>query len=638
MREAAVGGDRSGVIRRRRSVSEIAARVRADIAFAIVDVFVVASAYVIGLALRMLDPLVTDVQIYWTDLLLALPVIILIHVLANALAGAYGHVWEYASTSEAVRLVVANAGATGSILGIQWVARSSAGIIIPYLTLVVGGLLSLVFMGLVRYRSRLFSFRKVGEGSRILVVGSGAEAALFARRAPEADGDGHVVGFVNGHNGGPSTERLMADLPILGSIGDIPELIEVERIDQVVVVGSNPELVREVVDLCLDVNVRLRILPGVRDVMSDRNAPVDVRDIRVQDLLIRQPVSSDMDRVGELLRNKKVLVTGGGGSIGSELVRQVQRFGPSMVYALDRDETLLHEASLGWPASAEVVLADIREGVSILRAFERIKPDVVFHAAALKHVPVLESHPEEAVLTNVIGTRNLMEAASRVGTERFVLISTDKAVEPSSVMGASKRVAELLIKTGEVRSDRCTYTAVRFGNVLGSRGSVIPTFVSQIRAGGPVTVTDPEMTRYFMTVDEAVELVLQAAALAKGSELFLLDMGEPVRIDALARRLIRLAGLMPDVDIEIRYTGRRPGEKLEEKLSSGPVNVTSNPKIFDVPLAHPGALALAEVIEELEVAARNGDTNRVVDLLSGLAQGTLWADRPRIEYAETEHR
>lgn len=626
----------SGAKSKRRSISIAASRVRADLAFAAIDIFVVAAAYVTGLGLRMLDPLVGDG--YWVNLGLALPIVVLVHIGANAAAGAYGHVWEYASTSEAVRLVIANVSASGIVIGMSWIARAGLGIVIPYLTLLFGGMLSFLLMGLVRYRSRLFSFRKSAGSMRILVVGSGAEAAAFARRVPESESGGYVVGFVNGFGSGYSTERLIADLPVLGGIDDLPSLVEEKDIDQVILAGIGPEMVREVVDRCLDINVRLRILPGIHDVLSDPSAPVDVRDISVQDLLVRQPVSSDMALVADLLKDKTVLVTGGGGSIGSELVRQVMRFGPSSVWALDRDETLLHEASLSWPKKGEVILADIRDASGVLRVFEKVRPDVVFHAAALKHVPVLEAHPEEATLTNVIGTRNVMEAASRVGTKRFVLISTDKAVFPTSVMGASKRVAELLVKTGEARDDQCIYTAVRFGNVLGSRGSVVPTFVSQIRSGGPVTVTDRHMTRYFMTVDEAVELVLQAAALAQGSELFLLDMGEPVRIEALARRLIRLAGLQPEVDIKIEFTGIRPGEKLEEMLADGPINPTANPKIYEVPLSHPHAYVLAEVIEDLEAAALAGQANVVVDLLNGLAHGELRVDGPNVQLAESDHR
>lgn len=616
-----MGGVNNGAMGKRQLISRRASRIRTDIAFATVDVLVVVAAYSMGLGLRMLDPMVGDAQGYWTDLLIALPAIVLIHLVANAVAGAYGHVWEYASITEAVRLVMANAAASLAILGLSSVLRP--GIVIPYLTLVVAGLLSLLLMGMVRFRSRLFSYRKNGGGQRVLVVGSGAEAAVFARRAPELEEGGTVVGFLRDRDTNHSSRRLIADLPILGGVDDIGRVVREEEIDQVVVVASSPEVARRVVDLCLDVDVRLRMLPGIADVMTNGRPSVDVRDIEVEDLLVREPVATDMRDVATLLEGKRVLVTGAGGSIGSELVRQVLRYQPEAVWALDRDETLLHEARLSWSGVVVPMLRDIRDAVGILRTFEAVKPEVVFHAAALKHVPVLEDFPDEAALTNVVGTRNVIEAGSRVGVERFVLISTDKAVEPTSVMGASKRVAELLVKAGTERNDGCIYTGVRFGNVLGSRGSVIPTFVSQIRAGGPVTVTDSAMTRYFMTVDEAVQLVLQAASLAKGSEIFLLDMGDPVKIEDLARRLIRLAGLLPGVDISIEYTGVRPGEKLEERLTSGPVASTNNPQIHEVPVSHPGAGTLAEAVDRLERSALSGQVEDVVEVLSLLTEGRL---------------
>jgi FlaA1/EpsC-like NDP-sugar epimerase len=507
---------------------------------------------------------------------------------------------------------------------LSFVARDSFEIVIPWLTLAVGGLLSFLMMGLVRFRSRLFSFKKHGEGLRYLIVGSGPDSAAFARRIQQLEKGGSVVGFVS-NNG--TSERLLADLPVLGGLADVPALVIEHSVDQVVVVGGGPERISAVVDSCLEIDVRLSVLPDAESILRSNGSSRDVRDIRVEDLLVRDPVATDMSMVNMMLTGKTVLVTGGGGSIGSEIVRQVLEYQPRAVWALDRDETLLHEARLSWPGAASVVLGDIRDAEATLRTFERIRPDVVFHAAALKHVPVLEDYPEEAVLTNVVGTQHVIEAGSRVGVSNFVLVSTDKAVDPASVMGASKRVAELLVKAGNERRDGCTYTAVRFGNVLGSRGSVIPTFVSQIRDGGPVTVTDPEMTRYFMTVDEAVQLVLQAGALARGSEVFILDMGEPVRIADLARRLIRLAGLIPDVDIEILYTGIRPGEKLVESLADGPLDTTSNPKINEVPLAHPGAMLLAEAVAELEDAALGGRASEVVRLLEVLASGSLSDNR-----------
>ena len=617
-----MGGESNGERRSRWIVlSKAASRVRTDITFAAIDALVVVGAYTTALALRMLDANVDNGDAYWADLLRALPIIIAIHIIANAIAGAYGHVWEFASVSEATRLAVANGAATAGIVVLAAVVREPYQLIVPYLTLVSGGLFTFLLTGLVRFRSRLFSLKKVGEGPSMLVVGSGLEAAAFARRLNEIEGGGHVVGFVNDSNGGPRNARLVADLPILGSLEDIPALVEEMEIDQVVVAGGDPAVVSTVVDSCLDIDVRLRLLPGVEAIVTDRTAPLDVRDIKVDDLMVRDPVESDMSNVSDLIRGRKVVITGAGGSIGSEIVRQVFAHDAAEVWALDRDETLLHEAQITWGGQAGLVLCDVRDADAVLRAFERIQPDVVFHAAALKHVPVLEKFPGEAVLTNVVGTRNLIEAGSRVGVERFVLISTDKAVDPSSVMGASKRAAELLVKAGNARNDGCIYSAVRFGNVLGSRGSVIPTFVSQIRAGGPVTVTDRKMKRYFMTVNEAVQLVLQAAALAQGSEIFLLDMGESVYIDDLARRLIRLAGLIPDVDIKIEYSGVRPGEKLEETLANGPVDTTSNPKVFEVRLMDPGGAVIAEAVADLEQAAMKGDDMMVIDKLNELIWG-----------------
>jgi len=622
-----VGGEKNGARRGARgetrwiSLSRKASRVRADITFAVIDGLVVMAAYAAALALRMLDPLVSNGDTLWSDLLRFLPVIIVVHILANAVSGAYGHVWEYASITEASRLAIANGAAMVVIVSLEWLARNAVGLVVPYLTLVAGGLFTFLLTGLLRFRSRLFSFRKTGGGPAVLVVGSGVEAAAFARRLSDIEGGGHVVGFVYDRNGGPRSSRLVADLPVLGSLEDIPTIVGDLAVDQVVVAGVNPKVVRSVVDSCLEINVRLRILPGVEDIVKDRTAPLDVRDIKVEDLLVREAVETDMSNVADLIRGKTVLITGAGGSIGSEIVRQVLSYEAAEVWALDRDETLLHEAQITWGDRARLMLCDVRDAEAVLRAVELIKPNLIFHAAALKHVPMLERFPIEAVLTNVVGTRNLIEAASRVGADRFVLISTDKAVDPNSVMGASKRAAEILVKTGNARDDGCIYTAVRFGNVLGSRGSVIPTFVSQIRAGGPVTVTDSRMKRYFMTVNEAVQLVLQSAALAEGSEIFLLDMGEQVFIDDLARRLIRLAGLIPDVDIAIEYTGVRPGEKLEEVLARGPVEVTSHAKIFEARLMDPGGGIVADAVADLEEAAHKGDTNMLIDRLNDLVWG-----------------
>ncbi len=606
------------------AIAVAASRVRADFAFAVVDVFVVVGSYTVALGVRSLDPLVTDLRPFWSDLFIAMPVIVLLHVASNVIAGTYGHVWEHASVSEAARIAVANVVAGSVILALALWARVSIGVLVPYLVVVVGASFSLFGMGLVRFRSRLFSFRKHPGASRVVILGDGREAALFARRSFFVEGGGDVIGFISDHGDQGATVRRLAGLPVLGGRDQIARIVEEYAVDEIVVIGNDPARSRAVVDSCLSVNVRLRIAPLAAEVLLDSHAPLDVRDIRVEDLLARSEVETDLSPVAKLIEGRRVLITGAGGSIGSEAVSQVFKFDPAEVIVLDRDETLLHDASLRWSGTPTVVLGDIREAAALLRTFGRYRPEVVIHAAALKHVPVLENHPAEAVLTNVVGTRNVIEAGSRNGMEHFVLISTDKAVDPASIMGATKRVAEMLVESGAQRRDGCIYTAVRFGNVLGSRGSVIPTFIKQIQAGGPLTVTHSEMMRYFMTVDEAVQLVLQAAALADGSEIFLLDMGEPVRIEAMGRRLIRLAGLTPDHDIEIHYTGVRPGEKLLEVLADGPVKETGNPKISEVRHAHtPLGSSLIRAIGELEDAAIAGDGQRVVTQLKRLSEGHL---------------
>ncbi|MDP3985052.1 MAG: polysaccharide biosynthesis protein, partial [Acidimicrobiia bacterium] len=433
-----------------------------DLTFALIDVFLIVGAYSLGLGIRMLDPLVGQTQRFWFDLGVGMPVVIAVHIGCNVLMGAYGHVWEHASLAEARQVALAD-GLAIVVLSLLAVGARGFGIVVPYSAVVLGGLLSLAGMGLVRFRSRLFSYNRRSEStSRILVVGVGRSAAIFAREAPALVAGGEVVGFVAASNISGKPVRRLAGLPILGSLNELTCLIKDHRIDQVVVVSGGPGLARRVVDLCMDVDVRLRILPGAEDVMLGHPTNLDARDIRIEDLLVRPPVATDLSEVATLILGKRILVTGAGGSIGSEIVGQVLGFEPERVFALDRDETLLHHAKMGWSGPVAPVLCDVRDRSRLLRVMAEARPHIVFHAAALKHVPVLEEFPEEAVLTNVTGTLNLIDAGSLVAIERFVLISTDKAVDPASVMGATKRVAEMLIQVGNERRDGCQYTAVRF--------------------------------------------------------------------------------------------------------------------------------------------------------------------------------
>jgi FlaA1/EpsC-like NDP-sugar epimerase len=572
-------------------------------------------AYTAALVLRFVDQSAGVPVRWWTDFLWVLPAIVLVHLVCNVLLGTYGHVWEHASIAEATRIVVASGLAGLVVLIGVLTARGILDIMgpLPIGSVILGALLTVMLTGAVRFRTRLFSFNRAnGDGEkqhRVLVVGVGRGAADLARHLNLHDPARTVVGFVTSEP--IETNRRLAGLPVLGSVDKVPDLIQKLDIDEMIVATSDgSHLVRRLVDLCLAIDVRLRILPDIESVMHDNTNVQDVRDLEPEDLLERPPVHTDLAEVGRTLTGKRVLVTGAGGSIGSELVRQIIQFRPETLFVLDHDETHLHEALATWSESGvalQPILCDIRDRTRVLRVFEEHRPEVVFHAAAHKHVPILEVCPEEAVKTNVLGTRYLLDGCRRSGVSRFVLISTDKACDPVGVMGASKRVAEMLVQTSAMTNPACVYSAVRFGNVLASRGSVVPTFIGQIKRGGPVTVTDPVMTRYFMTIPEAVELVLQGSAIAKGGEILVLDMGEPIRIVDLAHRLIRMAGLVPERDIEVRFTGRRPGEKLHETLSTGPLRPSSHPRISIADQGWPGAVTMLDTTNELVRMAAIGD-------------------------------
>jgi FlaA1/EpsC-like NDP-sugar epimerase len=596
-----------------------AARLRADLSFAVIDAMTVVIAYTAALVLRFIDLQGVPAD-WWQRFLMVLPAIVAIHILANLVCGAYGHVWELASFEEAMRLVAATIIAGVVLLTGLVIIRNTGGSTqspIPVMAMAVGAGLTLGGMGAARFRSRLFSFKRRDTPDTppaTLVVGTGRNAAQLARYGGST---GEVVGFVSS-NGVASTQRL-AGRPVLGTLDDLPRLVEMFDARHVVIAEPlTDDQMRGLVDGCLTIDVHLSILPGFDG--SEEATLRDVRDLALTDLLPRESVHTDLTEVAALVDGKRILITGGGGSIGTEIVRQVLSYQPGCVYVLDNDETHLYDALLPYLAAANVtaVLGDIRDRERMMRLVAEISPDIVFHAAAHKHVPILEVHPDEAARTNVVGTQNLLDACRRNGVSRFVLISTDKAVEPTSVMGASKRVAEMLLQVCDRTSDMVC-SAVRFGNVLGSRGSVIPTFMRQIQQGGPVTVSDPDMLRYFMTVDEAVQLVLQASAISDGGEVFVLDMGEPVRIGELAHRMIRLAGLVPGRDIEVKVTGIRPGEKMCERLSSEPMKPSRREKISVASPGHPGPVTLADATSTLTSLSEQDDGEGIREVLMSLA-------------------
>lgn len=578
------------------------------------DVVIVVAGYGAGLGIRLLDGRIGDGTPLWSGLLGMLPLIVAAHVLANYLFGSYGRVWRLASVAEARSVATATFAASSTLfLGVALWRSLSGGLgPIPLSSIVMGGSLSLAGMGAVRFQDRLRSERRPLRevSTRVLVVGVSRVASALASELPGIVAGARVVGIVD--PSGRDEARHAAGFPVLGPIGDIESLIEEHKIDMVVVVGDGTgELVRRVVDATLAVDVTVRVMPDVAQAVNRRASLLDSIGVPMKDLIPRPGRAHDLSLSADVLEGSTVLITGAGGSIGSEILTQVLKLKPARVVALDEDETLLHEVVKGWTSADRVVvpvLCNIRDARAVMRVFAETRPDVVLHAAALKHVPILEQFPGEAFATNVLGTRNVIRASSAYRVTRFSLVSTDKAVEPVNVMGATKRIAEMLTQTANIRADGCIYTVVRFGNVLASRGSVLPIFVRQIASGGPVTVTDPEMTRYFMTAEEAAQLVLQAVAMGTGGEVFVLDMGEPVSIGYLSRRLIRMAGLVPGRDIELTVVGARPGERLTESLAVEPLQPTAHPGINMVRPPTPGPVALNNAVDALSRLADAHDT------------------------------
>ena len=524
----------------------------------------------------------------WIGLAEFVPLVLVLTLGGYAVAGLYSGLLRFASVLEARQILVVH----GVVLAMLVPLVLVLGRPIPLSVPIVATVLACGLAGAIRFWSRLLRWQAVSAratdsdpaAERLLVIGAGEVGVALLRdmrHRPSAT----VVGLVDDNV--RLRGRRALGCPVLGGIDQLPEIVEATGATRAVlaIARADAALVRRVATLCGDeLGIGLSIVPPPSELLGRQVSLQDVRDIEIADLLGRAQVDTDLEAVRELLQGRRVLVTGGGGSIGSELARQVAAFDPASLTLVDHDETHLFDAVAGLSGGVRQRLADIRDTVALAKIFEEERPEVVFHAAALKHVPILEEHPVQAVHTNMLGTRNVVECAERVGVERFVFISTDKAVRPSSVMGTTKLAGEHLVLG---RASAMTACAVRFGNVLGSRGSVVPTFVRQIREGGPVTVTDGRMTRYFMSIPEAVRLVLHAAALSRGREIFMLDMGKPVRIIDLARRMIQLSGQRPGADIEIRVTSIRPGEKLAEELHA--------PDEVQHPTTHPSIVRLEPV-------------------------------------------
>jgi FlaA1/EpsC-like NDP-sugar epimerase len=605
---------------RPRLPDRIVAHLRRDVPLALLDLAVVFVAYLVPLVVRF-GGAVPDR--YWRAFLAFGATACLLHLLSNYLFGLYGQMWRFASVLEARRVILAGLVAGAVMVGADLVPTRGPRPL-PLSVVVLGAALSLIAFGTIRFQARLFGFRRREaqvSTKRVLVVGASTAGAMLLQDLLENPHLGFdPVGVVDDDS--RKFGLTLRGVRVLGSRAAIPFLVDRLQVDQVLLAipSATSEIIRDVAALCEESEVPLRVLPSRHEIVGGKVTARDIRDLRIEDVLGRQQVVTDLESVAAMLRGRTVLVTGAGGSIGSEIARQVAAFEPAGLMLLDHDETHLHDLLVDIDAgTTRPLLADIRDRERIVAVFSRFRPDVVFHAAAHKHVPILETHPDEAVFTNVLGTMNVADAALLSGTARFVLISTDKAIHPSSVMGASKWFAEQIVAA--LAGGPCVFTAVRFGNVLGSRGSVIPTFLRQISRGGPVTVTDPAMSRYFMSAEEAVQLVLHASAIAVGGETFTLDMGESIMIVDLARRLIRLSGRVPDRDVPIQIVGRRPGEKLTEELSGDREEElpSVHAGIRVARPARPAAAGIRAAIRELERLAIAGELEEAADRIKSFA-------------------
>jgi FlaA1/EpsC-like NDP-sugar epimerase len=587
----------------------------------LVDLTVLSAAYILSFLLRFeLAPPLIEIKI----LFFTWPYVVVFQYLVLSLFGVPAFSWRYVGVREAQRiffaLVVASAVLTGVRLGLGPFSWGYAKFVIVPLSVIAMDFV-LAFLGVagIRLARRMIAERSertdrratAAPGKRTLLIGAGQAGVLIAKEVAQNPHLGiEVVGFVDDNPAKIGT--VIQGHKVLGDTASLGRLAADRDVEQAIITIARAPgpAIRAIAERCNAIQLPVKIIPGISEILEGKVSLSRIREVTIDDLLGRDAVELDLEGIGAFLRGKRVVVTGAGGSIGAELCRQICRFAPARLALVEQAENPLfyiHRELAQSRPGLDVVpcIADVADARRVGDLFEAFRPEVVFHAAAHKHVPMMEWNPGEAIKNNVFGTKVVADAADRAGAGAFVMISTDKAVNPTSIMGATKRVAELYVQALAANS-RTMFVAVRFGNVLGSAGSVIPVFKEQIKAGGPVTVTHPEMQRYFMTIPEACQLVMQAAAMGKGGEIFVLDMGKPVRIVDLAHDLIRLSGFSEE-EIRIEFTGLRPGEKMFEELSTGGENMakTRHPKIF---IGKIDAQPLAEVERGLALLASTADS------------------------------
>lgn len=592
---------------------------------AALDMGLLVIAYYIAILLRFVEsdesgkiPVVVETMLHHMPWMLA------IYFAVFWFGGLYEVMWQYAGIRDLARIVMLACISTGFlVIGNQLVEG-----VLYRTVLVIGAILGMIFIGGVRLLWRLFRYTAVRPSKKnekntdnpLLIVGAGNAGAWAVNLCKQQSSSfGFPVVMVDDD---PVKKNLrIQGVPVRGAIKDIPELVREYNIREIVIAITSlrGERLQQVVNICNESHCRVRMLNDPQAVDENGNVVgASLRELNTSDFLSRDEVHLDEDRIQSYLTGKTVLVTGGGGSIGSELCRQIIRFKPKKLLIFDIYENCAYELEMelknkfGRDLPIVTLVGSIRDKRRLDEVMQEYRPEVVFHAAAHKHVPLMEISPAEAVKNNVIGTKNLLSSASEYGVERFVQLSTDKAVNPTNVMGCTKRICEMLIQSFASNTEmKCM--AVRFGNVLGSHGSVIPLFEAQIRKGGPVTITHPEIVRYFMTIPEAAQLVLEAGALATSGSIYVLDMGEPVKIMELAKKLIRFYGYEPNVNMEIRITGLRPGEKLYEELmmdtEADKMQRTDHNKIFVAPPLEIDLAVFYDALKDLEhTAEKNDDT------------------------------
>ncbi|WP_270301646.1 polysaccharide biosynthesis protein [Terrisporobacter petrolearius] len=524
-----------------------------------------------------------------SNIVIPMSMYMILHVCVFALAGCYSSLWRYAGPEEVLSIVVAS---LVYVIPCALLHRMSGYDYTP-LFYIVNTIFIIASTGGFRLAYR--TGRKLGkinyakcDVSNVLLVGAGTAGHVVINEIKDnPQMKKRVVGILDDDKN--KVGRKIHNIKILGTTDDVAKIVEEEHVDEIIIAMANitKEDKKRIIEKCQKTKCKLKTLPGIYEIIDGKVDIKKIRDVDIEDLLGRESIKINLKEVSDYVQGRVVLVTGGGGSIGSELCRQIATFKPKHLIIVDNYENNAYSIQqeltrkYGKDLNLSTIIASVREEVRIEAIFKEYKPEVVFHAAAHKHVPLMEKSPSEAIKNNIFGTMKVAMLADKYKVRKFVLISTDKAVNPTNIMGATKRAAEMIIQ-GFNEKSKTEYVAVRFGNVLGSNGSVIPLFKKQIEEGGPVTITHPDIIRYFMTIPEAVGLVIQAGAMAKGGEIFILDMGEPVKILDLAKNLIKLSGFEPGEDISIKFTGLRPGEKLYEELLMSEEGITSteNKKIF----------------------------------------------------------